>query len=129
MFEKAQMNDSVFDLELGKGKVISVDHVTGYPVAVEFQKSDSVIAVCSYTVEGKRLKSDIAPSLFWSKPEFPKPPKKIKKERLILYVVANENKKVVFRGTESQCISFADSDGENLQVIAMEGDFVSFVER
>jgi len=76
-FEKAQVGDKVYSLKYGEGKIIRVKpREENYPIIINFNREASDFA---YAINGKYVKNDLTPDLYWSKPEIiePEAPKRL----------------------------------------------------
>lgn len=71
MFRNAKVGDRVWDILKGWGTITSISEDNDYPIRVT---SDEHIWTI-FTLDGKRTKEDINPSLFWDKIKFEAPEK------------------------------------------------------
>lgn len=126
MFEKAQVNDSVFSPKYGWGTVSRIDQDSKYPISVSFPGEKFQ----AFTLEGKNLPEDAFPSIFWDKPQFPNPPKKkVVKKMSRFSVVDTDTLSVLYTGTEQECYHWQSADATNWQVVEFIGEVISYVER
>lgn len=127
MFKKAVLGDKVFSPEHGVGEIISVDFLEEFPLRVLFRGGDTQI----YMLNGNKYQDDKIPSLFWSKPEFPKPPLVEKVTEVVLYAVVNKkSKRFVYSSTkEKEASEFMSTMSDECQLVTMKGGLVEMVER
>lgn len=59
MQKEFKLNDKVFDIRYGWGTVIDTDHITDYPILVEFKS----LLKTYYTKDGKNISSCMNPTL------------------------------------------------------------------
>lgn len=106
MFRNAKVGDRVWDILKGWGTITSISEDNDYPIRVT---SDEHIWTI-FTLDGKRTKEDINPSLFWDKIkyEIPKKPFSLENELRNLEVIK-------FKEDEENYVLLWDNDSEKIE--------------